>query len=197
MTNRTALSKIHPTLVLDYRDAKSFILTFVFVSLNIFTPWLAHQFHLAGASFLPMHFFALTAGLLFGWRAGLITGFSSPLLSYAVSDMPPLHLLAQVTAELSSYGLAAGILREKARLPIVWSLTGAMVAGRIALFLTMLAVQFSSGSVHGVAGPESTPLSALYGAVKQGLPGIALQLLLIPLLTMLASTVLWRHDPAN
>ena len=99
-------------IVLKYSDVRSYSITFVFIALSILVPWVFHQFHLAGATFLPMHVFVLLAGLLFGWRAGFIVGLLTPLASNIISGMPVLGILPQIVVELSTYGLVAGMLRE-------------------------------------------------------------------------------------
>ena len=48
---------------IKYTDNRSYAFTFLFLSLSTATPWVFHQFHLAGPIFLPMHFFVLMAGL--------------------------------------------------------------------------------------------------------------------------------------
>ena len=68
-----------------------------------------------------MHVFVIIAGLLFGWRAGLIVGFCTPLVSYIISGMPVAPILPQIIIELSAYGFTAGILRERFNLHIIWS----------------------------------------------------------------------------
>lgn len=122
MINRIAISRAQPfPVVLKYNDIRSYALTAVFVLAAVLVPWVFHQFHLAGPTFLPMHIFVLIGGLVFGWRAGLIIGLLTPLASYAVSGMPVLRLLPQIVIELSAYGLIAGILREKYNLRAIWS----------------------------------------------------------------------------
>ena len=123
MINRIAFSKPQTFLMtLKYNDVRSYVLTAVFVMLAVSVPWIFHQFHLAGATFLPMHIFVLIAGLLFGWRAGLITGLFTPLVSYFISGMPVLNILPQIVIELSAYGIIAGILRQKYNLRPIWAL---------------------------------------------------------------------------
>ncbi len=140
MINRIATSKPQPfPVVLRYTDIRSYLLTALFVMLSVLVPWAFHQFHLAGPTFLPMHIFVLIAGLLFGWRAGLIVGLFTPLASYAVSGMPALTILPQIIIELSAYGSIAGMLHEKYNLRTIWSLLGAMIGGRIASLITILA----------------------------------------------------------
>lgn len=179
MANTMVISKSRP-LTLKYTDVRSYIITAVFILLDVAVPRLFHQFHLAGATYLPMHIFVLMAGLLFGWRAGLIVGLLTPISSYAVSQMPALTILPQVTIELAVYGLIAGLLREKFNLKAVWSLLGAMVAGRVALFLTVSVIYLVAGSIFSPVGAEATPWSAVSSAIGQGLPGILIQLALLP-----------------
>lgn len=188
MINRIAISNPQPfPIILKYTNIRSYILTLAFVSLAVLTPWAFHQFHLAGATFLPMHIFVLTAGLMFGWRAGLIVGLLTPLTSFAVSGMPALPILPQIIVELSTYGLVAGILREKLNLRVTWSLVGAMLAGRLALLLGVLVIYLVAGRIYSPLGIEATPFSAVWSVIRQGWPGIAIQLALIPVVIWLAN----------
>lgn len=187
MINRIAISKPQPfPLVLKYNNVRSYVLTAAFVSLAVSVPWVFHQFHLAGPTFLPMHIFVLMAGLLFGWRAGLAVGLLTPLSSYAVSQMPVLTILPQVLIELSAYGLIAGILREKYNLRAIWSLLGAMIGGRLALLLALLVIYLVAGESYSPLGLETSPFVAFSSVIKQGWPGIVIQLVSIPALIWLA-----------
>ncbi|MFC2041589.1 ECF transporter S component [Chloroflexota bacterium] len=186
MISRIAVSKPEPfSIVLKYNDIRSYVFTLVFVLLDILVPWVFHQFHLAGPTFLPMHIFVLIAGLAFGWRAGLIVGLLTPLTSYAVSGMPVLRVLPQIAIELSAYGLVAGILREKLNLRVLWSLLGAMIAGRLAMCLAVLVIYLIVGRIYSPIGPEANPFLVLWSVIKQGWPGMVVQLALIPPITWL------------
>jgi len=167
-------------MVLKYKDVRSYLLTAAFVMLAVFVPWVFHQFHLAGPTFLPMHIFVLIAGLLFGWRAGLLVGLFTPLISYFVSGMPPVNILPQVVIEVSAYGLIAGILREKYNLRTIWSLLGAIIGGRLALLLAILVIYLIGGQSYSPIGLQSSPLASFWSTVKQGWPGLAIQLISIP-----------------
>jgi len=186
MINRIAVSTSHSLpRVLKYTDIQSYILTFVFVSLAVSVPWIFHQFHLAGPTFLPMHIFVLVAGLAFGWRAGLVVGLFTPLSSYAVSGMPGLQILPQIVVELSAYGLIAGVLREKFNLRIIWSLIGAMAGGRLALFSVVLIIYLIGGESYSPLGLEANPFLVVWAVIKQGWPGLVIQLASIPLIIWL------------
>jgi len=172
-------------MTLKYTNIRSYVFTAVFVALSVAVPWVFHQFHLAGPTFLPMHIFVLVAGLLSGWRAGLIVGLLVPLSSYAVAGMPVLNILPQVTIELAVYGLVAGVLREKFNLRPVWSLLGAMVAGRLALFVAVAVIYLITGAIYSPLGAETNPLLAVWSTIEQGWPGIVIQLALIPVIVWL------------
>lgn len=154
--------------VLTFSEAKYYIFSAIFVSLAVFVPWLTHQFHVAGPKFLPMHFFVIIAGLLFGWRTGMIVGVASPLMSYGITHMPALVILPEIVLELAVYGFAAGVLRER-NLNIWFTILGAMALGRLARMAWILA--FS----------QASPIKF----IEISLPGIALQIVLLPIIIYL------------
>jgi len=130
--------------------------------------------HLTGAPvtvLLPMHWPVIVAGLFCGWRAGLIAGAASPLISFALSGMPPAGYLPLITLELAVYGFAAGLAVERLRLKPVVAVLLSVVAGRAAL-LAAVAV-----FVLPAAGVWSYFLSALV----PGLPAALAQVALLPL----------------
>lgn len=187
MLKMLTISKLQPfPKALKYTDISSYLFTAGFIALDVAVPWVFHQFHLAGPTFLPMHIFVLVAGLFFGWRAGLAVGLFTPLFSYVMSGMPALVTLPQIMVELSVYGLVAGILREKFNLRVVWSLLGAMITGRLALFLVVLIIHLTGG-VYSPLGLEVSPFAVLWSVIQQGWPGIVIQLVSIPLIIKLLS----------
>lgn len=164
-------ASIHPRIlpkILSFSEIRFYIFSVVFVGLAVFTPWLIHQFHIAGAKFLPMHFFVIIAGLLFGWKVGLMVGITSPLLSSVIIGLPPVAVLPEILLELAVYGLIAGILRDK-KLNIVVILLSAMILGRLARLIFVLGF-----------GLETNPLS--YFQISW--PGIILQLVMIPIIIL-------------
>ena len=168
--------------VLKFTDVRSYIYAAIFVALTVTVPWLLHRIPAAGATFLPMQYFVFIGGLVFGWRAGLVVGLISPVISYCLSGMPVLPVLPQIVLEISVYGVAAGLLREKLSLGIAWSLAGAMIAGRLALF-AFLVVQSSFSAVYSPIGPAAGVLSSIWTTLSQSWPGIVIQLVSIPFIT--------------
>ncbi|MFC1893114.1 ECF transporter S component [Chloroflexota bacterium] len=194
MIARIATLKIPPMpFLLKFVDIRSYIFTTTFILMSIMLPFVFHQFHLAGPTYLPMHVFVLLAGLLFGWRAGLIVGVFSPLASQALSGMPAPTVLPQTVVELSVYGIVAGLLREKSHLRVVWSLLGAMISGRLCSLLVTSLLFLVTGESNSPLGVESTPLLALWSVVKQGWPGIVIQVGSLPILVRLIESFTTRH----
>ena len=198
MIGRIALSdnRTFPA-VLKYTDIRSYVFTAAFILLSVSVPWVFHQFHLAGPTFLPMHIFVLTAGLLFGWRAGLVVGLFTPLTSYTLSGMPGLLILPQVVIELTAYGLIAGILREKLNLRVMWSLLGAMVIGRLVLFVTICVVSLVSGESYSTLGLESNPFLALWSTTRQSWPGIVIHIVCIPAIVFLTEKYVVKNTTSR
>jgi len=180
MLRRLAISARPLPLSLRFTDVRAYLIIAAFVALSVLTPWIFHQFQLAGATWLPMHFFIFVAALAGGWQAGAIVGLLTPFAAYAVSGMPALTVLPQVAVEVTAYGLVAGLLRQKLNLNVFWSLLGAMVAGRLALLVAVFIVQAVTGSVYSPLGPSTTPFNAVWNTVAQSWPSLLAQIILIP-----------------
>ena len=157
--------------VLNFTHIRLYAFVSIFVALDVAIPWALHQVHpLSGSTFLPMFFFALMAGLLLGWRVGLLVGFLSPILSFGISGMPVAGLLPQVIAQNSLLGLTAGLLYGTFRLNIVSSLLAAIIASRQAQVLVIFIFSFN----------EVNPATAVWQTVQLGWPGIAIQVIILP-----------------
>lgn len=157
--------------ILRLTKVKTLSFVAAFTVLSVITPMLAHYFGgpAAGRIFLPMQFFVLAAGLLLGWRAGLVVGILTPLISYSASGMPLLPVLPFVTMEVAAYGFFSGLLHEKVK--NIWvALIGTMIIGRVFLWL-------------GIALLPTKLIATTYvtGVLQAGWPGILLQLALVPL----------------
>ncbi|NEG90371.1 ECF transporter S component [Bifidobacterium aerophilum] len=153
---------------------------------------LPQVFHVAGAALglgamvgqtlLPMHLPVLLVGLLAGPFAGLATGAFAPIVSFLLTGMPMAPMVPFMVIELAAYGLFAGLLRG-VRLPAAvpsplgWlvKLVGAQVAGRIADALA-IAVAVS------LLGNTTMTVASVAAAVVTGLPGLALQWVLVPVI---------------
>lgn len=161
------------------RDSATRFIAFsaLFLALAILLPIGFHAFGLGGRVFLPMHIPVLLAGFLTGPLSGMLVGLLAPGASHLLTGMPPTYAVPLMTLELPMYGLVAGIGYRKCKLNIYLALILAMIVGRImfgiGLFLFGLFIEMP----YSAAQFFSTG-----GAIVSGLPGIAVQIVLIPLL---------------
>ena len=144
----------------------------VLVAAGVLLPIAFHAAGAAGSIFLPMHIPVLLAGLLCGPMTGALVGILTPVCSSLLTGMPPLFpALPVMIPELAVYGGVAGWLRPGRGLPT--ALIGGMLAGRVgAGLMVWLLAQF-------VTLPW-TPWAYLAAVVAKGLPGMAIQLLFVP-----------------
>jgi uncharacterized membrane protein len=148
----------------------------LFLAVSVILPSIFHMSGIDGRIFLPMHLPVLLAGFFLSPLMAFIVGLLAPFLNTLVTGMPVLFPIAIImSVELGIYGLVTALISgSKSRIPIV-ALIVAMLAGRLAAggIVYVLVVLF---------GVKTNPLIYLQGAVLTGIPGIAIQLLLIPLL---------------
>ena len=153
----------------------------MYLAIAMALPFVTGQIPEIGAMLCPMHIPALLCGFLCGWPWGLAVGFIAPLLRGALFGMPALFPTGLAMAfELAVYGGAAGLLYRllPKRKWIAWlALVIAMIAGRLVWGL-------ARWLIAGLAGTEFTAAIFLAGAITNAVPGIILQLVLIPPLVM-------------
>ena len=151
------------------------------LAIALVLPFLTGQIPEIGAMLCPMHFPVLLCGFVCGWPWGLAVGVISPLLRSFMFSMPPMFPVAVAMAvEMGVFGVVSGALYRtlpKTKWRVYPALLIAMVLGRIAWG----GVQFL---LAGLQGTVFTPELFMAGAVFGAIPGIVLQLLLIPVLVI-------------
>lgn len=147
------------------------------IAFGILLPMLFHTIG-AGPVFLPMHIPVLLCGLMFGWPYGAICGLIVPLLSSILTGMPPVFpTAAAMMLELCAYGALTGVFYQKLRWNVYPALICAMIGGRIisgaanAVFMNM------ASKPYGFA-------VFISGSFIDALPGIIIQIILIPFLIL-------------
>lgn len=143
-----------------------------------------------GGMFLPMHLPVFVAGLLLGPFYGCAIGVITPIISFFVTTMPPAAKLPFMLIELATYGLMAGLLRKK-NLNIYISLILAQIAGRLANALALVCATY-------LFHLEVPAVITVGTAVVTGIPGLIIQLVLVPAVVILIERVLhFGNKPAN
>lgn len=153
-------------------------LSALFLSLGLVLPFLTGQIPEIGGMLLPMHIPVLICGFVCGWKYGLLTGFITPLLRMMIFGMPPLATAIAMAFELAVYGAVTGVLYRKLpknRGRIYISLFSAMVIGRIVWGIVSI-------FIYGVSGTGFSWQIFIGGALLNAIPGIVLQIILIPAL---------------
>lgn len=135
-----------------------------------------------GNALSPMHIPVLLCGMVCGGYYGAFCGIAGPILSSALSGMPPVTALVSMIPELIVYGLVSGILMKKVFTGKLYrdlyiALIPAMILGRVvggiakALFISLMA----TGETYGIAVWASSYFVGSF-------PGIVAHLVLLPAL---------------
>lgn len=160
-------------------STKKLVLAAFFLALGILLPLLMGPIPQVGRMLLPMHLPILICGFVCGWPFGLAVGFITPLLGSVLLGMPPMYPVAVAMAfELAAYGFATGLLYKllmKKVSTIYVTLILSMIAGRIVWSIAMIILL-------GLSGGSFTWAAFMSGAFINALPGIILQIVLIPII---------------
>ena len=157
---------------------KRLVIAALMLALGMFLPFVtSHAYGIQGTIILPMHIPVLLCGFFAGPLYGALCGLILPVLNSVCTGMPVLYPMGVImTGELFTYGLISGLLHKKSRYKVEYkhlypTLIIAMICGRIVYGIIASLLLFFS---------EKAMKISVVTAVIQGLPGIALQLVLIP-----------------
>ncbi len=158
-------------------NVRDLVVAGLMLALALVLPFVTMHVPSIGSALLPMHLPVLICGFICGWRYGLAVGLIAPLMRSLMFGMPPMYPTALAMCfELAAYGLLAGLLFNllpKKKLYTYATLVLAMLGGRAVWGVV-------SAILYGVSGSGFTFQMFLAGAFVNALPGILLQLLIIP-----------------
>ncbi len=162
------------------KSIRNLVLAALFLALGLILPFFTGQIPQIGSMLLPMHIPVLICGLICGWQYGAVIGFVLPILRYFLFGMPPIYPTGiAMSLEMATYGLTVGLLYARSRwkciVALYRSLLAAMVLGRLVWGAAEVVLL-------GMSGKAFTWQLFLSGAVLTAIPGIVLQLILIPAL---------------
>ena len=156
-------------------------LSSMFLALAFVMPFLTGQVPQIGSMLCPMHIPVILCGYICGAPFGLAVGFIAPILRSVTLGMPPLFPTAfSMAFELAVYGFVSGLLYRKLpkkKLNIYFSLIISMILGRLVWGVVQLCCV-------GFDFTKFNLLAFWAGAVANAVPGIIIQLVLIPVLVM-------------
>lgn len=161
-------------------NVKKLAVTAMLFAVGMVLPFFIGQIPAIGKMLLPMHIPVLLCGFIVGWQYGALIGFLLPIVRGLVFGMPPLYPNAVAMAfEMAAYGFVSGYLYSHARWQctkmLYISLVTAMLAGRIVW-------AFAEVILLGIGGNIFTWKMFAAGAFLNAIPGIIVQLTLIPLI---------------
>ena len=159
----------------------------LFLALALALPFLTGQIPQIGIMLTPMHFPVLLCGYLCGWQWGMVVGFAAPLLRSVLFGMPVMYPMTVCMAlEPATYAAVSGMLYQslpQKRCFLYVSLAVAMISGRLVWGWTRFLCAGLDTDAFG--------LSAFWaGAVGMSIPGILLQLVIVPVLVTVAEKYL-------
>jgi hypothetical protein len=129
-----------------------------------------------GAILLPMHITVLLCGFICGWPYGAFCGLILPLLASVLTGKPPLFPTGiSMMFELGAYGALTGVIYLYTKGKIYPSLIGAMLGGRIVMGVVNTILFSFTDKAYGMA-------VFITGAFVTALPGIIIQIILIPII---------------
>lgn len=160
------------------KKIEKLVLAAMFLALGIVLPFFTGQIPQIGKTLLPMHIPVLLCGLICGWKYGMAVGLILPLLRSVLFTMPPMFPTAVgMAVELMTYGGVIGFLYAHSKWQCIVSLYRcmliAMVSGRIVWGIAQM-------FLLGIGAEGFTLQAFLAGALLNAIPGIILQLILIP-----------------
>ena len=161
-------------------NVKKLAVTAMLFAVGMVLPFFIGQIPAIGKMLLPMHIPVLLCGFIVGWQYGALIGFLLPIVRGLGFGMPPLYPNAVAMAfEMAAYGFVSGYLYSHARWQctkmLYISLVTAMLAGRIVW-------AFAEVILLGIGGNIFTWKMFAAGAFLNAIPGIIVQLTLIPII---------------
>lgn len=160
------------------------ILSGLFLALALLLPFVTASDPKIGNMFLPMHIPIMLCGYICGPIWGLAAGIIAPLLRNLLFSAPQLFPTAiAMCAELGCYGLVCGLLYKilpKSPTNTYISLIISMLLGRLVWGGISLLLYSFSGKSFGFE-------LFISGAILSAIPGIILQIAIIPPLIIIAN----------
>ena len=154
---------------------KEIVLAAMFVAIGMVLPFLTGQIPEIGSQLSPLHFPIFIGGMLLGPKMGLIMGSVLPLLRSVTFGMPPMIAAICMAFEMAAYGYVAGLMYKEKKHNIYVSLISSMLVGRLVWGIASFIIQGAVGNNFGL-------MMFINGAFLTAIPGIALQLLIVPAL---------------
>lgn len=169
---------------------KKTIISAMFLSMGVVLPFLTGQIKEVGDTLLPMHIPVMLCGLICGGKYGFIVGAVLPFFRALTVGMPPIYPNAVwMSFELATYGSVIGFLyfsfQKKQGWWLYCCLVLSMISGRVVWGI-------AKAVLLGISGKAFTIEAFIAGGITDSIPGIILQLVLVPTIIKLKDILLKR-----
>ena len=157
---------------------RKMLYTSLFASIGIVLPQFIHIISgpSLGPILLPIHLPVFIGAMLLGSRSGVIIAIVSLFIGFLLG-MPPYPIIIFMFFEMIIYGLISGVLYYKLNINIYISLIVAKLLGMLTALITInIALLLTNIS-----------LPPLFGSIAMftiGLPGIVIQLIVVPIVVV-------------
>lgn len=162
----------------------------LFLALTWVLPFITGQVPEIGSMLSPMHIPVLLCGFICGWPWGLAVGFIAPLLRSVSLGVPIFFPMAIcMSFELATYGAMSGLMHKilpNKKIFIYCSLLTSMIVGRLVWGLAMFVCL-------GISKSTFTFAAFMSGAFINAVPGIIVQIILIPIIVMWYNGIIFRR----
>ncbi len=166
---------------------KKTVLSALFLALGFILPMLIGQIPAIGQMLLPMHIPVFICAFVCDWRYGATVGFVLPIFRSLLFSVPVMYPTAIAVAfEMATYGIVAGFLYGHSKRRSVPSLYGAMLVAMIFGRAVRLVAEIV---LLGFAGNAFVWKAFFTGVILNAIPGILLQLAVIPAVMLLLGKV--------
>lgn len=156
------------------RETRYLALSGICLAISVIMP---NIFHLAGPQggkmFLPLFWGVAIAALIVPMKYAVLVGLLAPIASHLISAMPPVPMLYFMLVELTVYAISVRLISR--RLNPFLSIFFGLVISRSCYILAAAII----GQLFQLP-PMFSSLTALCAGVLVSLPGIIMQVVLVP-----------------
>lgn len=153
---------------------KKLVTASMLLAIGVIIPSIFHITGLPGQMLLPMHIPVLIGGFLLPPSLAMLLGMLTPLLNSFITGMPVLFPIAIILVfELGAYGLITSFFYRVLKVPTLLALIISMIIGRVIAGVTIFVLS-------AFFTLPLDPVLFVKGAIITGIPGIIIQLILIP-----------------
>ncbi len=173
------------------KPIQQLVLTAMFLALGIVLPFFFGQVPQIGSMLLPMHIPVFLCAFICTWRYGVPMAIILPLLRSLLFSRPNFYPEAiSIAFEMATYAFVGGHLYSAAKQKNLRALYGCMLISMASGRLVRISLQMF---LLGMSGASFAFGAVVTGVVVSGIPGILLQLFLIPAVMLIVG----KTDPVR